>query len=131
MEEGIDYKKGDYSEVDFAVQLLKDFFAGKNIDNRIISDNYDYSELIPITAEDKAKLQKKLEITRLELEVTDGKNINVEPLKIEKSILLTKEANCELSIELMLTPEGSENAYSNMYGVVIYKIDGDYKGKIF
>ena len=58
MEEGIDYKKGDYSEVDFAVQLLKDFFAGKNIDNRIISDNYDYSELIPITDEDKAKLQK-------------------------------------------------------------------------
>jgi hypothetical protein len=130
VEEGINYKKGDYSEVDFAVQLLKDFFAGKNIDDRIVSDNDDYSELIPITAEDKSKLDKMLKMTRLDLDVADGKNINVEPLKIEKDMKLIENANCDLSIQLKLMPEGSEKAYSNMYGVNIFKINGEYKGRI-
>lgn len=131
VEEGINYKEGDYSEVDFAVQLLKDYFAGKNIDDRIVSDNDDYSELIPITAEDKSNLDKKLNITRLELEVADGKNINVEPLKIEKEITLNDKANCSLSIKLKLMPQGSEDAYLNMYGVNIFKINGEYKGRIY
>lgn len=130
VEEGINYKKGDYSEVDFAVQLLKDFFAGNNIDDRIVSDNDDYSELIPITAEDKSKLDKMLKMTRLEIDAADGKNIDVEPLKIEKDITLIENANCDLSIQLKLMPEGSEKAYSNMYGVNIFKINGEYKGRI-
>lgn len=131
VEEGIKYNKGDYSEVDFAVQLLKDFFVGKNIDDRIISDNDDYSKLIPITAEDKSKLDKKLKVARVELDVADGKNINVEPLKIEKELAFNDNANCSLSIRLKLTPEGSEKAYWNMYSINIFKINGEYKAMLY
>jgi len=130
VKKGIDYKEGEYPEVDFAVQLLKDYLAGKNIDDRIVSDNDDYTELIPITAEDKSDLDKRLKSTRIQIEVEDGKIINVEPLEIVKNNTADDDVLCYLIFNLMLTAEGSEDSYSDAYGVSVYKINGEYKGKI-
>lgn len=127
------YVKGDYAEVDFALDLLTRYLNNdKTVYDLIVSYDDSYQKLVPVNEEDKKQLEKNLKSMQTQLEVDETTKIETE---IQEVYFNGYDSALDEGIYLMTTlnihPEGDEYSYWNTFGVVVFERDGKFIGFIY
>lgn len=132
----IPYVKGEYKELEFALDLLTAYFNGDVIAyDYMVSTEYNSStgenDFVPINDKDKKNLEKALATTKIQLELKDGQGINIEPAKAEFiGPDLSTKTGVSFSLKINLYPEGNSEGYWNTVGVSVFEKDGKLTGHI-
>ena len=121
------YVPGEYKELDFANDLLRAYVnQDQEVYNYLVSF-YEESEsgIVPITEEDKIKLQKDLESLRGQMELADGETMIIKLDKVTYQGKSSKtNSGASFKIRVAISAVGDQVAAWNYHTVEVFE-DGN------
>lgn len=118
------YAPGEYKELDFANDLLRAYVnQDQEVYNYLVSfDGDSESGIVPITEEDKIKLQKDLESLRGQMELEDGETMVIKLDKVTYQGKSSKtNSGVSFKIRVAISAVGDQTAAWNYHTVEVFE----------